>query len=145
MNEKGFSILELLITLAIMGVVMSIAVLNLRPFSNPLEDAWVQTESFLKLVRAKAMATTSAYRIRQDGQRLVAEYAERCSAPSFTQDPSLVTELPAGVRLTTGSGNPLQFCFSSRGYANSNTVLLLSKDGRERRLEILLGGGVRRL
>jgi hypothetical protein len=56
-----------------MGIVMSIAVLNLRPFSNPLEDAWVQTESFLKLVRAKAMATTSAYRIRQDGQRLVAE------------------------------------------------------------------------
>ncbi len=137
--------LEVLVVLGVLGVALGIAALNLKPFSNPLQDSWVQTEGFLKLVRAKAMATTSAYRIRQDGGRLIAEYAERCTSQNFTQDPSLVLDLPSGVSLSTGNGAPFTLCFSSRGYTDANLVLVLRKDSQERRLEVLLGGGVRRL
>ncbi|WP_337845322.1 prepilin-type N-terminal cleavage/methylation domain-containing protein [Thermus sp.] len=145
MNSKGFSLLELLVVLGVLGIALSIAALNLRPFSNPLEDAWVQTEGYLKLVRAKAMATTSAYRVEQSGNRLVAEYAARCGSPSFTPDPSLVLELPQGVNLSTGNGSPLELCFSSRGYSDRNLVLVFRKGAQERQLEVLLGGEVRRL
>ncbi|MEJ5336957.1 MULTISPECIES: pilus assembly FimT family protein [Thermus] len=145
MRSKGFTLIELLVTLGVLGIAFSIAALNLRPFSNPLQDAWVHTEGYLKLVRAKAMSTTSAYRVRQVGNRLLAEYAPRCTSTSFTEDASLKLELPPGVTLSTGNGQSVELCFSSRGYSDRNLVLVFRKEAQERRLEVLLGGGVRRL
>ncbi len=145
MKPRGLSLVELLVVLGVLGIALGISALNLRLFSNPLQDAWVQTEGYLKLVRAKAMATTSAYRVKQQNGRLVAEYAERCNSTSFTLDASLHLELPQGVSLSTGNGQPVEICFSSRGYSDRNLVLVFRKEVQERRLEVLLGGGVRRL
>lgn len=154
MRTFGVSLVELLVALALMGLALGIAALNLRPLSDPLQDALVQTEGYLKQVRAKAMATTSGYRVQVDPTGLRASYAPSCRASSFTEDTALRLDLPEGVRLQARwgpSGDAFAsgdwFCFSSRGLLlgskEAEPVLYLEDErGRTRTLRLLLGGGV---
>ncbi|MGC8968388.1 MAG: prepilin-type N-terminal cleavage/methylation domain-containing protein [Thermus sp.] len=151
-KSQGLTLVELLVTLAVLGIALAIAALNLRPFYDPLSDATSRTEGYMKQVRAKAMATTSAYRISLSGNRLEAAYANTCRSPSFTPDTSLQMELPQGVSATlTPSGAAL--CFTSRGllillnggnYAGEPILTLRDTKGRTKALRLLLGGGVMR-
>ncbi|WP_244340510.1 type II secretion system protein [Thermus thermophilus] len=139
-----------MVTLAVLGIALAIAALNLRPLYDPLSDAMSRTEGYLKQVRAKAMATTSAYRVSVNGNRLEAAYASTCRSPSFTPDTALQTELPQGVSVALApSGATL--CFTSRGllvvlnggnYTGEPTLTLRDTRGRSKALKLLLGGGV---
>ncbi len=149
---RGFTLIELLITVSIMGIVLSIGALNLKPVNNDAQDAANRLSGLFKQTRAKAMATTSAYRIWADlGSQPVHLYAQRaksCSAPNneWVTDKKLQTELPEGVSLGVDYSNwdwrlP---CFNSRGLS-SNYITLNITDDRERvrTVELLLGGAVR--
>ncbi len=126
-----------------MAILLAVMALNLRPLYDPLADATNRVEGFIKQTRAKAMATTSAYRIRISGNQLVGERAKRCSDTSWTPDSRLVLELPRGVTITSNPSVPL--CFSSRGYATTPMTYTLSDaKGRTRQLQVFIGGAVRR-
>lgn len=156
MKPKGVSLVEALIVMAIMAIVWGIMALNLRPFSDPLQDATVQVEGLLKQVRAKAMATTSAYRLQWTPGALGASHATSCLATSFTADPSLDLQVNQEVQLTlywAQSGQRLTAgdwaCFTSRGLlltSRGEELLLRLEDhrGRTQTLKVLLGGGVAR-
>lgn len=149
--------MELLVALAVLAIVLAVGVLNLRPLSDPLQDAVVQAEGYLKQVRAKAMATTSAYQVDLGPDRLSARYAPTCRSASFSEDAALRLDLPEGVRLEARwaqSGQAFTpsdwICFTSRGLllgSRGEEPLLQFRDGRGRlkSLRLMLGGGVVRL
>lgn len=142
--QAGFSAAELLAVLFLLGIVASIAAPMLLRAEAPLESGTVLVQSHFRQVRARAMATTSAYRItRPAPDRLSAEWADRCSALDWTAEPSLDLELPEGVSLVE-SGFAL--CFSSRGIAAQNMILtLVHDDYGQQKIEVLLGGTTRLL
>jgi len=116
---------------------------NLRPLYVSVNDAATRVEGFVKQTRAKAMATTSAYRIKIQANKLVTERAVRCTSASWTADPKLKLALPEGITLQSTPNNPL--CFDSRGYAQTPLrYTLTDQKGHTRELEVLLGGAVRR-
>ncbi|WP_117238467.1 pilus assembly FimT family protein [Thermus sediminis] len=150
MIPKGLTLIELVVVLAVLAIASSIMALNVRPFYNPVQDALSRTEGFVKQVRSKAMATTSAYRITLEGNRLKAAYAPTCRSASFTEDRSLQAEIPAEVivTFTPQGGVP---CFNSRGllilqnagnYSGEPYYRFTDPQGRQGTLRLFLGGGV---
>lgn len=133
--------------LAVLGVVLSIAFINLRPLDSPIQNGLSNTSGFLRQVRAKAMATTSAYRVRfTDAQNAYTEYANGCTASSWTRDDSVKFQLPLEVQLTSPDWHSLTICFNARGLADAGKTLTLQDSrGTSKSLELMLGGGVRSL
>lgn len=142
LSEKGYSVLELIAVLAIAGIVSAISFSNLRELSNPLDTGTAQVMSFLRHVRTRAVATTSAYKVTPLGNnQLRAQYAATCDSALFTNESKTTLELPTGV---TFPSTLWSVCFSSRGLADGNTILtLIDSDGRSRSVEVYLGGAVR--
>lgn len=147
MKRRGFTVIEVLIVLAMLAILFAVAFNDLRPLSNPLRNGQTQVAGFFKQVRVRAMATTSAYQVLPStnpgdnpNRVIIAQYANTCSAGNWTIDPNFRLELPQGVQL---SGTTWSLCFSSRGFANPGlTVGLANAQGQTRQVEILLGGGV---
>jgi prepilin-type N-terminal cleavage/methylation domain-containing protein len=63
-SDDGFNVVELLVGLAIVGILTAIAIPSLSSFYKPLSIAVSSTTSQLTLIRSKAMASSRAYRIR---------------------------------------------------------------------------------
>lgn len=98
-SYQGFTLLELLIILALVGIMVAIAAPNISFGVNPLVDVTNRVAGNFKLVRAKAMSQTSAYRISPnsatDFSTLKVEKAKSCyetNATNWTQDPSFTQE-----------------------------------------------------
>lgn len=146
MRSRALTLVEVLVVLGITAIVLTIGTINLRGLNNPLQNGTSQLEGFFKQTRAKAMATTSAYRVRAESPgRLVTEYAGNCNSVTWTADPRLTLELPPGVRVS-GTNTPVTWpvCFTSRGLANKNLIVTLSNTKNQtRQVEVMLGGGVR--
>ena len=118
-TERGMSLPELLIVLALVGIVVSIAGLYLRPAEMPLQTGVELTEGFLRQARMKAIANTSAYRVTapSDGV-LLAEYAPSCDSATWTPN-DLDVELPDDVKL---GATDWSVCFTARGVSSSNVA-----------------------
>lgn len=142
-NERGFSVLELVAVLVIVAIVSVAATIGLKSLNNPLLNAAHQATTFFRQVRARAIATTQAYRITPtSGTRLTTTFGVNCDNTE-TEDPALFLELPTGASL---SDTDWDVCYSTRGVADSNFELAIEdQDGVTRTLEILLGGTVREL
>jgi hypothetical protein len=141
-SSAGSSMLELLAVLAIMGIGLGIGALYLRPIEAPLRSGGQLLEGMFKQARAKAIATTTAHRVRPfDDRTLVAELASSCSDLAWTVDPRMEVELPEGVTLDATAWS---VCFNSRGTSSLNVVVTLEHpDQGQQTLEVLLGGSVR--
>jgi prepilin-type N-terminal cleavage/methylation domain-containing protein len=142
-STQGFSLLELLVILAVIGILAGVAALSLNRLENPLNTASSTTAGLLKQARAKAMATTSGYRVKpDDNQKLNVQSAINCSVTTstdWTDEPSLTLELPKEVTINTGWST----CFNSRGLStNAQTLTLTHTDGRTQTLDIFVGGAV---
>lgn len=147
MTRQGFSILELLVVMAVAGIVMGIAALNLKPLQGDLQNSTSNLAGHMKKVRARAMASTSAYHIVYvSPSELRAEVSAKCSdhkstwqdAPRFgftLEDPIvLVNNLNEGDEMV---------CFSSRGLGNASPTFTLRDDkGKKRQIELYRGGAV---
>ncbi|CAN5771094.1 hypothetical protein BH24DEI2_BH24DEI2_03890 [soil metagenome] len=142
----GFSLVEMMVTLAIFGILLGIAALNLRPLSNDAQNGATILAGSFKQARARAMVTTSAYRLVYMGPTtLRAEYANTCGATAWTPDPRFDVALEGGVTMTGENVKPgdVLVCFSSRGLANDSlTIRLTDKQDRSRTVEVYVGGAV---
>jgi prepilin-type N-terminal cleavage/methylation domain-containing protein len=146
--RQGFTLIEIIITLAVIGIVLAIAALNLRGFHDPLHEAATDLSGLMKQSRAKAMATTSAYRVLvspSGSQHLITEAAISCDTAStgWTADSALTTDLPAHITMTVTQGS-LPTCFDPRGIASEDVIFKLTDgNGRTMSVEVMLGGAVR--
>jgi type II secretory pathway pseudopilin PulG len=101
-NSEGFTLIEMIAILMIVGIISGFAVPSLLSLNKPLRDGVSQFKSQLNLIRAKAIASNQAYRIKplyatqaeyynavtnKDSipRNFTVEYAANCSIPFTTR------------------------------------------------------------
>lgn len=100
-NSQGFTLAEMLIVIAIVGILIGLAAPSLLTLYKPLREGTSQFKSQLNLIRAKAIASNQAYRIRpkyptkaeyQRGipRSFIVEYAANCSVTTIGAGPANV-------------------------------------------------------
>jgi len=167
-NSKGFTLVEILIVLLMIGVMTAIVAPNIRFGINSLDDTTNRLAANFKLVRARAMGQTSAYRIKlTSATQLSVERAKKCSdtsgwigEPSFTNEDMGLKEAQDvkgmaqhdDIQIITAEANGASItpftnwnvCFSSRGIADKNVKITLKniKTNQTRRIEVFSGGGI---
>jgi prepilin-type N-terminal cleavage/methylation domain-containing protein len=139
--ESGFTIVELLVTFAIISVLSGIAVMNLNALSNSSENAAASLVGLLKQARARAIASTSAYFVVPiSSTSIVTRSGTTCSDASPVDDPTLTLQLASGATLGSTSWS---VCFTSRGLSDSNTEIVVNDiHSHSLTVEVFLGGGV---
>jgi prepilin-type N-terminal cleavage/methylation domain-containing protein len=148
LSAKGLTLLELLLALALVAIAVGIGFVNFRTLGADVANGAHQLAGGVKQARAKAMATTSAYRlVYLSPTELRAEWSRSCAGEDgWTLDPSFNLELPSNV-IIYEIANPLAsdviVCFNSRGLADANPTLRLRDfEGRTAEVEVLIGGAV---
>jgi prepilin-type N-terminal cleavage/methylation domain-containing protein len=141
-GAAGFSLVEVLAVVAILALTVGTAALYLQPTPAPVDSGAVLLEQFFGLARARAVATTSAYRLTPaSSSRITAEVADNCSASTWTADPQVELELPQSVTMTSTAW---AVCFTSRGAADSSVVVTLTHPGfGNEQVEVVMGGSAR--
>jgi len=141
-RESGTSLVELLAVLAVAGLTLGAATAVLKPAEAPLETGAVLLEGFFTRARARAMATTSAYRVSAtDADTVVADFAANCAASTWTAEERMELDFPDEVTLTDTTWS---VCFSSRGAASANVVVTLNHPRTgSRQIEVFTGGSAR--
>jgi type IV fimbrial biogenesis protein FimT len=88
-HSQGFTLIEMIVTVMVAGIIAGIAVPSFLSLSKPLRDGSLQFKSQISLIRSKAIASGKAYRIipkfetladYPDGiaRNFVVEYAANC-------------------------------------------------------------------
>jgi prepilin-type N-terminal cleavage/methylation domain-containing protein len=165
--QLGFTLAETLVTIVVLGILTAIAAPTIQFGNNPLKDTSANIAGNFRLLRAKAVSQTSAYRMRSvktaTGLRLAVEFADSCSSPStaWRPDPGFASEdaldtstSPHSQRngvtiaqvLIDAAPTPVDdwsLCYNSRGLTNLTLDLTL-KDNKnaQRKITVFRGGGV---
>jgi len=146
MRRAGFTIIELLVIIAIIGILASIAALNLRPLHNEARAAANDFAGSVKQVRGRAMVTTSAYRLVYVApDRVVVQWRRACGgSETWTPEARFDLELRDGTTIDGLADGAQLLCFNSRGITEqSPTVTFRDAQGRTASIEVFAGGGVR--
>ena len=155
-NSQGFTLVEMLITIVVAGIIAGFAIPSLLSLNKPLRDGTLLFKNQLGFIRLKAISSNQAYRLKPnpvlnpDGTRnFVVEYASNCKvsttggtsgwqrASQFDLDlpknigiTDIATTIsdPASIGLVSNSlGNGV--CFDNRGIVDTPMRLIL-KDFR---------------
>jgi prepilin-type N-terminal cleavage/methylation domain-containing protein len=119
-NSQGFTLIEMIVTIAVAGIIMGIAMPSFLSLNKPLREGSLQFKSQLSLIRSKAISSNKAYRLRPkfstlggypDGRarNFVVEYAANCkiTATGGTNGWQMASEfdldLPPDVGITSTS------------------------------------------
>lgn len=138
--------IEMLATLALIGILSGIALYHLKDLDDPLDNSTTQLIAFFKQVRVRAISTTSAYVVQPSSQGYIqGSYSDRCSDADTDRviDNSVFFKFPAGARLYDTDWS---VCFGPRGLPDSNLRIPIADSGsRVRWIEVFLGGGVKEI
>ena len=117
-NSQGFTLLEMIITLGVAGIIVGFAAPSFLSWNKPLRDGSLQFKSHLSLIRSKAISSGQAYRLRPKYNTLaeysngiahnfVVEYAPNCRTLENNVAPiaarwQMVSQLDLNLPLTIG-------------------------------------------
>ncbi len=122
-NSQGFTLIEMIVTVMVAGILMAIATPSFLSLNKPLRDGSLQFKSQLSLIRSKAISSSKSYRIRPkftasasypDGvaRNFVVEYADNCKMPENDATPATLRwqmasqfdlDLPPNIGIPTTS------------------------------------------
>lgn len=140
-KERGYTVLNILATLSLIGILTAIGVSNLKELNDALADASFSVSHFLRLARSRAMSQTLSVQVAPiSSTRIGASSAASC-AGTMSPISDLVFDLPDGAVF---ADTEWSVCFTQRGLASLDLRFdLQDKDSRKKTIEIALGGGVR--
>lgn len=148
-RRSGFTTIELLIVIAILAIIGGIVALNLRPLSNHAQNGANAISAGLKQARARAMSTTSAYRLVYVSSTAIAtSYANTCASGTWTPEPvfDVTVADSAWFEVKGAPPNPVGTviaCYNTRGFAETSTAMTVHDErGNTRTVEVFVGGGV---
>lgn len=100
-HEQGFTLIEMIVILVIVGIISGFALPSFLSFNKPLRNGTSQFTSQLSLIRSKAISSGQAYRIRPAfptrsnyagsasfpgvPRNFIAEYAANCQVNKYGQ------------------------------------------------------------
>jgi prepilin-type N-terminal cleavage/methylation domain-containing protein len=145
LTDRGYTLLEMLVTLSIGATLLGIAVANLREYNSGSKNSVALVQGFIKQVRVKGISRTAAYKVYSSsaGKQIFSSFANTCSSTVFTPDTTLVLDMPQGSKLLSPTWSA---CFNARGLAQSAiTISIATEDAGTKRVELMLGGGTREL
>lgn len=139
-NESAFTLMDLLVAVTLAGILGGFATLNLMEVSNPSRSAASEVATYIKQIRARALATTSAYTITPSGANsIVATFGNTC-ADIQTPDAEMT------LNITNASITNLAWsvCYNSRGFPDANvSIPVTDVYSGAATVEVLLGGSIR--
>ena len=142
-NERGFTLIELVVTVSLMSLLSVMAIYQLHALENELDDSTTHVMALVKKTRGKALATTYAYTLRPtSASTITGSYGDNCSDTAPVVDPKLTYELPSTVTLMDTSWS---ICFSARGLADNQVDIELTDGAVQRTIQVALGGGLKLL
>lgn len=159
-SNSGLSLIEVLVVVALTALLAAIAAPAITFGADPLRDSSKRIAASFKLARARAMASTSAVRIRPlSNNEFIMEQAANCADTTWTsisdrvqKDGQLVNEdlsIDSPAQLTNARENGTttanwSICFNSRGVADKNLQLTLTDTDTslQRTMEVFPGGAV---
>lgn len=145
-SSQGYTLIEMIATLVLAGIIAGFAVPSLLSLNKPLRDGAVQFKAQLSLMRSKAISSNQAYRIRPnpdpnpDGTReFIAEYAANCRVTAvggtngWQRASQFDLDLPQNINLTDISSTTIAdpaigavsntlgngVCFNNRGLVDT--------------------------
>jgi len=146
-RNQGYTLIELLIVMAILGILFSLGVLSVKGLNNDAGNAGsIIRASFLE-IRAQALSTSSGRRVSLNAGKLVFQRVDDCTSLANPQTLP-APELPSGVTL----GAPVNalapvwsICFMPRGTLQTSPIGPLTvrdERGRTKTLTLYLTGSV---
>ncbi len=114
-RDRGFTIIELLVTVSLMAIVMGIALPQFQRNKYALWTAQQQLLGDLRSTRADALTKGDHFRFDITGANTYLEYRMRLVAGIWQINPPAIKSrtLPSGVQFSTGIGS--HFEFNTRG------------------------------
>jgi type II secretion system protein H len=147
MRERGFTITELMIVIAIMGVLTAVATPSMSRWltSIRMESATREIASTLQLARVKAITQNTSIRINFDTTANTYQMQQRDSAnPTSWNNVEKAKKLPAGINFVSITGNPIIFQ-SGRGStlpSHNGTITLQNTQGKTNEVVVAQTGRV---
>ena len=143
-NIRGFSLLELLVVVALIAILTGLAVLGHRGIRQQLHlhMAARQVMMDLKLARMRAVREHVNYRIAFAGGG--AGYQMQRKTGSAYRDDGAPTPLPRGIWITDCTARDDAIMFVPRGSAGSfGTITLGNENGESRHVVVDIAGRMR--
>jgi prepilin-type N-terminal cleavage/methylation domain-containing protein len=148
-QRAGFTLIEVLVVMAILGILLTLVALNVKGLNNDAEAAGSIVSGAFVQARTQALSTTSAVRVTLTGPRVLTfETNARCSDTTpWTTLTDISTSMPDGVNITAPGAAPLPWkvCFTSRGELPTlppSVLKLTDARARTRTLTFYLTGSV---
>ncbi len=105
--SEGFTLIEALVTIAIIGVLAALVGPGLFAVNKPLQNATNQVSGIFKQVRLRAIATTTAYRVRPNptnNRALIVEASNTRGCGSTTQLTDAAVSTDRTLKVTSVRG-----------------------------------------
>lgn len=140
-ENGGFTLIELIVSMAIVAIISGTVIYNLKALNNPLGNAAFSIEQFLRLARSRAIANTAVVQVQAlTTTRLAAYTSDSCSG-EMTAMSDMVLKLPFESALQEVSSS---VCFDQRGLADISAIFnIVDSEGDTKTVRVALGGGIK--